>query len=116
MWCYQHGTNEQYTGCIRVSQDGRTCYSPTIRYGTTYGGRPMNHPDDITSWCQQLFPTISTSGTAIYQTQSELTTVPLFWCSEYDEMNPHWCDSKDGYWKDSKLGPDVGAHVIQCLV
>ena len=32
----------------------------------------------------------------------------VFWCSEYDEINPHWCDPMDGYWKDSKLNMDDG--------
>ena len=32
----------------------------------------------------------------------------VFWCSEYDEINPHWCDPMDGYWKDSTLNMDDG--------
>ena len=39
-WCYQHGTKEQYTRCKRVSNNGRTCHNPEIRYGTTVGGKP----------------------------------------------------------------------------
>ena len=77
-WCCQHGTNEQYTGCIRVSQDGRTCYSPTIRYGTTYGGRSMNHPDDITSWCQQLFPTIIVTRRFFYMKTIKIKVIQNF--------------------------------------
>ena len=39
-WCYQHGTMGQYTRCKRVSNNGRTCHNPEIRYGTTVGGKP----------------------------------------------------------------------------
>ena len=30
-WCLQKGTNEQYTRCKEASEDGQTCYNPTIR-------------------------------------------------------------------------------------
>ena len=30
----------QYTRCKRVSNNGRTCHNPEIRYGTTVGGKP----------------------------------------------------------------------------
>ena len=67
-WCYQKGTKEQYTRCKEVSEDGRTCYNPTIKYGSTIGGYPaQNDPgqNDQLEWCQQLlFPT--TIGTATY--------------------------------------------------
>ena len=44
-WCIQHGTNEQYTKCQTVSLDGKTCYKPEIRYGTTASGsRPIFYP------------------------------------------------------------------------
>ena len=39
-WCYQHGTMGQYTRCKRVSNNGRTCHNPEIRYGSTVGGKP----------------------------------------------------------------------------
>ena len=42
-WCLQSGTKEQYTRCKAASEDGRTCYNPTIRYGSTIGGHPTNH-------------------------------------------------------------------------
>ena len=69
-WCFQKGTNQQYTRCKTVSKDGRTCYNPTIRYGSTIGGRPaltVLHPESyISDWCKQLFPS-SIQGTATYK-------------------------------------------------
>ena len=39
-WCYQNGTRGQYTRCKSVSNNGRTCHYPEIRYGYTVGGKP----------------------------------------------------------------------------
>ena len=57
-------------------------------------------------WCQQLFPTKNT----IISVSSSSSGFPpssffgaVYWCSSYDENGPHWCDWKDGYWKDSTL-------------
>ena len=59
-WCYQKGTKGQYTRCKTVSNDGRTCYNPEIRYGSTIGGIPgQTDPGYIKEWCKQLFPTSS---------------------------------------------------------
>ena len=67
-WCFQKGMKEQYMRCKEASEDGRTCYNPTIRYGSTTGGRPAKHPyNDIAGWCQQLFPTSIYGGTATYK-------------------------------------------------
>ena len=108
-WCFQKGTKEQYTRCKKASEDGRTCYYPTIRYGSTTGGRPAKHPkNDIAGWCQQLFPTSIYGGTATYNIKIERHMKSLFWCSLYDEISPHWCDFQDGTWKDSTLGYATG--------
>ena len=78
-WCYQNGTRGQYTRCKSVSNNGRTCHYPEIRYGYTVGGKPgfvMDHNvwkqgirkigdlpiwkrgrGGATEWCRQLFPT-----------------------------------------------------------
>ena len=65
-WCFQKGTKEQYTRCKKASEDGRTCYYPTIRYGSTIGGNPYKHGNNnILNWCLQLFPT-SIKGIATY--------------------------------------------------
>ena len=106
-WCLQKGPNQQYTRCKTVSKDGRTCYNPTIRYGSTIGGHPAKHKlNDIDDWCRQLFPT-SIKGIATYDTKLTFVTGAVFWCSRYhktfDEKNAHWCDWLDGYWKDSAL-------------
>ena len=59
-WCYQNGSMGQYTRCKRVSNNGRTCHNPEIRYGNTVGGKPGGIPfgGDL-EWCKQLFPTTS---------------------------------------------------------
>ena len=106
-WCYQKGTKQQYTKCKSVSKDGKTCYLPEIRYGSTVGGRPVNrifYSNHILQWCKQLFPT-STRGTATYSSSKKLNIGKgsLFWCNGYDESGYHWCDNNDGRWKDSSL-------------
>ena len=104
-WCYQKGTKQQYTKCKSVSKDGKTCYLPEIRYGSTVGGRPVAHPhNNILQWCKQLFPT-STRGTATYSNSRKLNTGkgPVFWYRGYDESGYHWCDTTDFRWKDSTL-------------
>ena len=61
----------QYTRCKSVSNHGRTCHTPEIRYGTTVGGKPggwlmqgltsstAGRTKGSTEWCKQLFPTTS---------------------------------------------------------
>ena len=72
-WCYQKGTKGQYTRCATVSNDGRTCYNPEIRYGSTIGGKPGGTRDitgyePTTEWCRQLFPTTKIlKGTVKYR-------------------------------------------------
>ena len=63
-WCHQKGTMGQYTRCKSVSNNGRTCHNPEIKYGSTIGGKPGGWPVP-TKWCKQLFPT--TRGTARYK-------------------------------------------------
>ena len=62
---------------------------------------------DWLKWCQQLFPTkknatINVAYTIGTQPASSFFGA-VYWCSSYDENGPHWCDWKDGYWKDSTL-------------
>ena len=64
-WCYQNGTMGQYTRCKRVSNNGRTCHNPEIRYGTTVGGKPGGYMGYGTEWCKQLFPTTSITGSTV---------------------------------------------------
>ena len=63
-WCHQKGTMGQYTRCKSVSNNGRTCHNPEIKYGSNIGGKPGGSLA-ITGWCKQLFPT--TRGTARYK-------------------------------------------------
>ena len=103
-WCYQKGTKQQYTKCKSVSKDGKTCYLPEIRYGSTVGGRPAkNSTNNILQWCKQLFPT-STRGTATYSKSRKLNTVkgpPLWWYKGYDENGYKWAYwYGSGKWKD----------------
>ena len=75
-WCYQHGTMGQYTRSKTVSNNGRTCHDPEIRYGSTTGGKPggiAGGPGkgyvygDSTDWCRSLFPATGIiRGTAKY--------------------------------------------------
>ena len=103
-WCFQKGTNQQYTRCKTVSKDGRTCYNPTIRYGSTIGGTPAKHQNNnILQWIQQLFPT-AIICTATYNIEKKSGHGALWWCQNYEEYVWHWCDWADGNWKDSGLG------------
>ena len=104
-WCYQKGTKQQYTKCKSVSKDGKTCYLPEIRYGSTVGGRPVkNRNNNILQWCKQLFPT-STRGTATYSNSRKLNTGKgaLFWYRGGDEKGVKWRDWASNNWKDSTL-------------
>ena len=108
-WCYQKGTKQQYTKCKSVSKDGKTCYLPEIRYGSTVGGRPVkNRNNNILQWCKQLFPT-SIRGTATYSNSRKLNTGkgPLWWYKGYDESGYKWVAWSRGRrtprWKDSTL-------------
>ena len=70
----------QYTRCKTVSNNGRTCHDPEIRYGSTVGGKPGDWMFEgrllSTKWCQQLFPTISiTNGTVIYKVTYHLIVI-----------------------------------------
>ena len=51
-WCPQSGVNQQYTRCERASEDGRTCYNPSIKYGSTIGGYPVQSGADehLVTW------------------------------------------------------------------
>ena len=50
----------QYTRCKSVSNNGRTCHNPEIKYGSTIGGKPGGN-NGGNDWCKQLFPTTSIS-------------------------------------------------------
>ena len=127
-WCIQSGSLlQQSTMCKRVSEDGRTCYNPQIRYGylnvygynhNSYrktGGYPINNGNNklplyYKQWCQQLFPKktiISSSVTYDAYNKPSNYMGALYWCYGYDENSWHWCDLTDGYWYNNNqpLGP-----------
>ena len=96
-WCYQHGTMGQYTRCKRVSNNGRTCHNPEIKYGSTVGGKPggwMMHWLDgnagsgmlgIARWCKQLFPTLSImNGTVIHKVTYSLIVILMYLDHQFD--------------------------------
>ena len=87
-WCYQNGTMGQYTRCKSVSNNGRTCHNPEIKFGSMVGGKPggvwysrglvgdeltnveyvHGTIDELTKWCKQLFPTASKIyGSVLYK-------------------------------------------------
>ena len=103
-WCYQNGTRGQYTRCKSVSNNGRTCHYPEIRYGYTVGGKPGFVPEynvwkpwkslpiwkqgrgGATEWCRQLFPTtLITRGFTTYKVIYYLIVILLL--KVY--VNPH---------------------------
>ena len=123
-WCLQSGTKQQYTKCQSVSVDGRTCYNPSIKYGSTIGGIPNKHWQNVyKEWCQQLFPTSNimkssvTYHNYIYPNKPKNLIGVLYWCSHSDESVPHWCDFKDGFWRNQQLGPYFyhGLHIVVSL-
>ena len=113
-WCHQSGTNNQYTKCKRVSEDGRTCYDPSIKYGYWHGygninigyGYPAKHNNNnYLQWCQQLFPKSGIISSSVTYSNTKPTNFvgSLFWCSSYDEYHPHWCAWSGGYWRNRQL-------------
>ena len=96
-------TKAMYTKCETVTNSGKTCNIPEIKYGTLACGIPYQHSgNQLNTWCQQL---VFTSNTAVtYGTRN--VTAPkgrLFGCTSYDECAWHWCDWQDGYWYSQSL-------------
>ena len=122
-WCHQSGTNQQYTKCGRVSEDGRTCYNPSIKYGYNTGGYVYNNQNNnaYKQWCQQLFPTSNIiSSSVTYRNYRPSNFVgALWWCSGHDDSITHWCDWLDSYWASwngQRLGPFHGSFNSQPIV
>ncbi|MBA3550217.1 MAG: DUF4215 domain-containing protein [Nannocystis sp.] len=103
-WCPQVGTKDQSTRCESVSNNGKTCNNPFIKYGFVENGVPASHPgNDFNQWCQQLgFG--SFSGQVSYGNRPCLAPQgKLFGCAQYDENVWHWCDWQDGPWYNQQL-------------
>ena len=99
-WCRQTGpTKPQYTKCKYISNDGRTCHYPEVKYGTTTGGLPRNYKSwPHEEWCSQL------GGKYSSTTLGRRTGYALFWCKRVDDWQHfHWCDGQDTAWYSSSL-------------
>ena len=99
-WCRQTGpTKPQYTKCRSISNHGRTCHYPEIKYGTTSGGLPRNYKSwPHEEWCSQL------GGKYSSTTLGRRTGFALYWCKTGDrDWTFHWCDSQDSDWYNSSL-------------
>ena len=55
-WCLQKGLQKpQHTKCDSVTNYGKTCNNPEIKYGTVTGGLPWEYPsNNYEKWCEQL--------------------------------------------------------------
>lgn len=105
-WCLQSGTKEQYTRCESVTNGGKTCKNPEIRYGLLSGGVPRKHPSGSTYyplWCEQLgFAGFSSIGFGARSCDAPQGSV--YPCISYDENDVwHWCDWDDGFWYNQTL-------------
>jgi hypothetical protein len=97
-WVDQTGTGGQQTRCLSVSADGKTCYNPRVRFSSTptYIGTPHNYgSNNMTTWCQQLGFTGSSSVT---YGSSSCEGGQLFWSNSYDGNSAYkWADWSDGH-------------------
>ena len=100
-WCLQKGlTKSQYTKCESVTNQGKTCNNPEIRYGSTEGGLPRyysNFDSPYVKWCQQMGGTYST------HTLGTRTGYCVYWSTGGDEPAAKWNDCEDGKWYNSSL-------------
>lgn len=115
-WCPQVGPVDQFTRCEAVLNDGKTCLNPEIRYGSVEGGIPTEHPDNaLDLWCTQL----GFVGFEAVEYGSRDCSAPrgqIFGCKNYDDKVWHWCDYKDGYWRDQKLDQPCPADANNLIV
>ena len=89
-WCLQKGlTKSQYTKCESVTNQGKTCNNPEIKYGSTTGGLPRhysNYASTYDKWCQQL------GGMYSNHTLGTRTGYCVFWYTGGDEPAAKWND------------------------
>ena len=103
-WCLQQGLNlPQHTKCELVTNNGKTCNNPQIKYGSVEGGIPVeNDGNDYDKWCDQL------GGAYDSHTLGSRTGYCVFGSSCCDDNVWHWADCSDGYWYNATLdGYDV---------
>ena len=97
-----------------VSNAGKTCHNPVIKYGTTEGGFPYawdshSHSyDDLKEWCQQL------GGTYSSHTKGHRWGPGVIWRTGGDEPGAKWIDfgRKDsgGKWYNGRLYDERGSN------
>ena len=101
-WCHQKGTMGQYTRCKSVSNNGRTCHNPEIKYGSTIGGKPggvwhvSTQTNFLTVWCRQLFP----METKIYGSARYKVIYLAFLFRKYPKVN------FNDIWKNTTISDD----------
>ena len=120
-WCLQKGLQKpQHTKCELVTNNGKTCNNPEIKYGTTKGGFPYkNSRGNYEKWCDQLggvyashmfdprskFQIIQNPKSSVnHITIGTRTGYAVSGCTGFDDPgNWHWCDLSDGYWYNQSL-------------
>ena len=103
-WCPQSGTKEQFTRCESVSNGGKTCNNPFIKYGTLENGIPASHVgNDFPQWCTQLGFGGFGGQVSYGNRPCDAPQGKLFGCTGYDEAIWHWCDWQDGNWYNQTL-------------
>ena len=103
---FQHQTvGEQSTKCDgSLEGDVFVCQNPVISYGSVHGGIPTVHgSNDYEKWCEEMGFSDMVGDVQTKQEQVCMPNGRLFWCSSYDNSNPHWCDWSDGYWLNEEL-------------
>ena len=80
-WCLQKGLQKpQHTKCESVTNNGKTCNNPEIKYGTVTGGLPWEYPsNNYEKWCEQL------GGLYAAHTFGRRTGYQLYGCTGYDD-------------------------------
>ena len=86
------------TRCESITNDGKTCINPHIKYGESPIGLPREHRNNqYDKWCSQLG--------GIYESHEigTRTGQSLYGCSHSDDSRWHWCDWQDSHWHNGTL-------------
>ena len=102
-WCLQKGLQKpQHTKCESVTNNGKTCNNPEIKYGTVTGGLPWEYPsNNYEKWCEQL------GGFYASHTLGRRTGHPVHGCTGYDDpenwLDKPCCDWSEMIWYNKSL-------------
>ena len=100
-WCLQKGLQKpQHTKCESVTNNGKTCNNPEIKYGTVSGGLPWEYSSNYyVKWCEQL------GGRYRSHTTGTRTGYIVYGCHGADDPGYwKWCNSwGDGKWYNQSL-------------